>query len=394
MHILRVAELPQALSANTVYLIKNQDDLDIVVTGEAAGIVAESKSSEKALASDLEALELVVSGKLNASQKGVAGGVASLDGDGKVPSNQLPSFVDDVLEFATQEQFPATGESGKIYVALDTNKTYRWSGSAYIYITSGAVDSVAGKTGVVELTKADVGLGNVDNTADSAKNVASAAKLTTARTIGGVSFDGTDNIDLPGVNTAGNQNTSGNAATATKLATARELTVGNASKDFDGSSDLTWTLSEIGAAEKSHTHNASDINAGTLADARLPTSMSGKILNSGELQFMNQKLHDNGASYSLNLANGNYQRFAPTANGTISFSGFTSGKLGILLVKGVGLGSRTITWPTAVNWMKTDGTFTTVFAQTGIVLQTGSDVDFIQFWSDDGGATIYAKVFR
>lgn len=214
MHILRVAELPQTLSASTVYLIKNQDDLDIVITGETAGIVAESKSSEKALASTLQALDLVVSGKLDASEKDAAGGVASLD------------------------------------------------------------------------------------------------------------------------------------------------------------------------------------EAGTLADARLPTSMSGKTLNSGELQFMNQKLHDNAASYTLNLANGNYQRFAPTANGTIAFSGFTSGKLGIMLVKGVGLGSRTITWPTAVNWMKTDGTFTTTFAQTGIVLQTGSGVDFIQFWSDDGGATIYAKVFR
>ncbi|MFK5284319.1 hypothetical protein ACI3PL_32535, partial [Lacticaseibacillus paracasei] len=56
-----------------------------------------------------------------------------------------------------------SGEIGKIYVALDTNKTYRWSGSAYIYITSGAVDSVAGKTGVVTLVKADVGLSNVAN---------------------------------------------------------------------------------------------------------------------------------------------------------------------------------------------------------------------------------------
>jgi hypothetical protein len=56
-----------------------------------------------------------------------------------------------------------SGETGKIYVALDTNKTYRWSGSAYVYITSGAVDSVAGKTGVVLLTNADVGLGSVEN---------------------------------------------------------------------------------------------------------------------------------------------------------------------------------------------------------------------------------------
>lgn len=112
--------------------------------------------------------------KENAANKGVANGYAGLDAAGKVPANQLPSYVDDVLEFANLVAFPATGEAGKIYVALDTNKTYRWSGSTYIYITSGAVDSVAGKTGVVVLAKADVGLGSVDNTSDADKPVSTA----------------------------------------------------------------------------------------------------------------------------------------------------------------------------------------------------------------------------
>ena len=112
--------------------------------------------------------------KVNTSLLGVANGVATLDSGGKVPSSQLPAYVDDVLEYANQAAFPATGETGKIYVALDTNKTYRWSGSAYIYITSGAVDSVAGKTGVVTLVKGDVGLGNVDNTSDVNKPVSTA----------------------------------------------------------------------------------------------------------------------------------------------------------------------------------------------------------------------------
>lgn len=118
-------------------------------------------------------------------------------------SARLPSFVDDVLEYPNLAGFPVTGESGKIYVALDTNKTYRWSGSVYIYITSGAVDSVAGKTGVVTLVKSDVGLSNVDNTSDSSKNVLSATKLSNARTItlegdvsGSVSFDGSSNVGL------------------------------------------------------------------------------------------------------------------------------------------------------------------------------------------------------
>ena len=55
---------------------------------------------------------------------------------GKVPSSQLPGFVDDVLEFANLASFPATGESGKIYIAIDTNLTYRWGGSSYVVMSS------------------------------------------------------------------------------------------------------------------------------------------------------------------------------------------------------------------------------------------------------------------
>ena len=90
---------------------------------------------------------------------------------------------------------------------------------------------ITSPTGIV---KGDVDLGNVDNTSDSAKNVLSATKLTTAKTIGGVSFNGTANIDLPGVNAAGNQSTTGNAATATKLTSER--TIGGV--PFDGSANI------------------------------------------------------------------------------------------------------------------------------------------------------------
>jgi len=76
-----------------------------------------------------------ISGKMNASLKGAANGVAELDSTGKVPSSQLPSYVDDVLEYDSQSAFPTTGEAGKIYVAKDTNKTYRWSGTAYVEIS-------------------------------------------------------------------------------------------------------------------------------------------------------------------------------------------------------------------------------------------------------------------
>jgi hypothetical protein len=95
---------------------------------------------------------------------------------GTIDAARLPSFVDDVLEFVNLAGFPTTGEAGKIYIALDTNKTYRWSGSTYFYITSGAVDSVAGKTGVITLTKSDVGLNNVDNTSDINKPISTATQ--------------------------------------------------------------------------------------------------------------------------------------------------------------------------------------------------------------------------
>ena len=134
---------------------------------------------------------------LATSLKGAKNGVASLDENGLVPSAQLPSYVDDVLEYDKLASFPAAGEAGKIYVAQDTNKTYRWSGTAYVEISAslalGETSSTAyrgdrGKiaydhsqkahvtgvkgnsetayrTGQVNITKANVGLGNVPNVA-------------------------------------------------------------------------------------------------------------------------------------------------------------------------------------------------------------------------------------
>lgn len=73
--------------------------------------------------------------RMAANLKGTANGVAELDANGKVPTSQLPSYVDDVLEYNATTDFPATGETGKIYVATSTNLTYRWSGSGYVEIS-------------------------------------------------------------------------------------------------------------------------------------------------------------------------------------------------------------------------------------------------------------------
>jgi hypothetical protein len=80
----------------------------------------------------------------NAANKGIAGGYAGLDGSGLVPASQLPSYVDDVLEYANSAAFPAIGVAGKIYVALDTGRTWRWSGSVYTQIIAspGTTDAI------------------------------------------------------------------------------------------------------------------------------------------------------------------------------------------------------------------------------------------------------------
>lgn len=67
---------------------------------------------------------------------GQPNGIATLDSTGKVPASQLPSYVDDVVEAANFAALPPTGEIGKIYVTIDNNKTYRWTGSTYIEISS------------------------------------------------------------------------------------------------------------------------------------------------------------------------------------------------------------------------------------------------------------------
>lgn len=69
------------------------------------------------------------------AEKGHPGGLAELDESGRVPSSQLPSYVDDVVEYSSRSDFPATGESGKIYVATDTNLAYRWGGTEYVEIS-------------------------------------------------------------------------------------------------------------------------------------------------------------------------------------------------------------------------------------------------------------------
>lgn len=179
--------LPAASTSETG-IVQLNDNINSTSATQAATANAVKKAYDKANHSHPY---------LATSLKGAKNGVASLDENGLVPSSQLPSYVDDVLEYDKLASFPKTGESGKIYVAQDSNKTYRWSGTAYVEISAslalGETSSTAyrgdyGKiaydhsqkahvtgvkgdsetayrTGNVNITKANVGLGNVPNVA-------------------------------------------------------------------------------------------------------------------------------------------------------------------------------------------------------------------------------------
>jgi hypothetical protein len=102
-----------------------------VAYGTSSGTVAQGNDSR-------------ITGAEQTSAKNANSGYCGLDSSGLVSASQLPSYVDDVLEYANLAAFPGTGATGKIYVAVDTGKVYRWSGSVYVEISPspGSTDSV------------------------------------------------------------------------------------------------------------------------------------------------------------------------------------------------------------------------------------------------------------
>ena len=185
------------------------------------------------------------------SAKGAANGVASLGADGKVPSTQLPSYVDDVLEGYVSDDLKKfykdsaksseyTGETGKIYVDMNNNKTYRWSGSTYVVIS----ETLALGTTASTAFAGDKGL-----VAYNHSQAAHAPSNAEKNIIVGIQKNGADlsvdasrkvNITVPTktselTNNSGFITSSANVASATKLAHARAIDGVN----FDGSADIT-----------------------------------------------------------------------------------------------------------------------------------------------------------
>lgn len=191
--------------------------------------------------------------RIASSEKGAANGVATLDSGGKVPSSQLPSFVDDVLEYANLAAFPATGEAAKIYVALDTNKVYRWTGSIYVQVNSSVSTADSATRLQTARTFTISGDGSFtlsfDGTQDVTANLVLADTGVTAGESPVVTFNSkglitgsralsqADIPSLPGSKIGSTilVDTTGNAATATKLKTARNIN----GTSFDGTVDIT-----------------------------------------------------------------------------------------------------------------------------------------------------------
>ena len=182
--------------------------------------------------SDVTNLQSSLDNKIDISTIGSPNGIAPLDASRLIPSVYLPSFVDDVLEFASHDVFPATGESSKIYVSLTNSKIFRWSGSSYVEISAspGSTDSV---------TEGSVNLYFTDARARAAVT-----------------------------------SISGNAATATKLQSPRSFTItGDVTSPavyFDGSSSVSFVATVV---DDSHHHTVSTMDGlGTVVTYDVPTS--------------------------------------------------------------------------------------------------------------------------
>ena len=123
-------------------------------------------------------------GAIQSTEKGAANGVAELDANGKVPTSQLPAYVDDVLSYNSLSDFPATGEDGKIYIAKDTNLSYRWGSSEYVVISPslalGSTSSTAYRGDWGAEDRAAIGTLSTLNTTEKSNLVGAINELKTA----------------------------------------------------------------------------------------------------------------------------------------------------------------------------------------------------------------------
>ena len=287
--------------------------------------------------SQVTGLQTALDNKLDDTQKGAANGLAELDATGKVPSSQLPSYVDDVLEYAAEANFPATGETGKLYVALDTNDVYRWSGSAYVKV-SDAVSSAdqANKlatartislSGDVSGSTSFDGSANVSITATVANNshthtASNITDLTEAvQDIIGADVVGSGAISVSYNDTTGD-------TTITHVDTSSQASVNNSGATFiqdvtldtyghvTGLGSVTVTPALIGASDTSHNHTLD-----SLSNVTVTSNAAGEILKWNGSAWINNTLAEAGIQPAGSYLTGNQ---TITLSGDLTGSGTTS----------------------------------------------------------------------
>lgn len=336
----------------------------------------------------------------NVANKGAVNGYAGLDATGKVPSVHLPSYVDDVLEFASTVAFPATGESGKIYVAANTNKTYRWSGSVYVEVAAspGTTDALTEGTtnlyftsararaavpiataGAVGLVKPGSGL-NVAG--DGTLNLAESSQAftdipleitsngQTSFTVAGGYTPGSIDVHLNGSKLNGGADdytaTNGTSITLTVGANLGDLLVLRRWATFD----VANAVAKSGDTMSGHLSVPAGASGAQVPRAEETLLKTGGVM-AGPISTAVRSL----GALDINCALGNYFTKTIAANSTFTVSNVPSGVAYSFTLELVHT-SGSITWFSGVQWpMNTPPT-----------LITGK-TNLFMFVTDDGGAT-------
>ena len=221
--------------------------------------------NSKALSADIT-LSASDVGAVATSAVGAASGVASLDSNGHVPASQLPGSVDQIYEAASKTNFPATGASDIIYIALDTNLCYRWGGTQYTEISPslalGETEGTAyrGDRGKTAYDHSQVTSGNPHNV-----TAADVGAVPTTRTVNSKALSSDITLTAADVSAVPTTRTVNSKALSSDITlTAADVSAVPTTRTINSkalSSDITLTASDIGMTEADSTDIASIFSA-------------------------------------------------------------------------------------------------------------------------------------